>query len=69
MSRYIEFPGCERERLSVVPTTVRHHARAADFFQPVLFYESLYGVEGAADFEGADALVVFGFEEEVEFWR
>lgn len=69
MSRYIEFPGCERERLSVVPTAVRHHSCATDFFEAFFFDESLYGVEGAADFEGADALVVFGFEEEVEFWR
>lgn len=26
------------------------------------------GVEGAADFEGADALVVLAFEEEVHLW-
>lgn len=67
MSRDVEFPGCERQSLSVVPAAVRDDACAADFFQPVLFYEALYGVEGAAHFEGPDALVVLGFEEEVEF--
>ena len=42
--------------------TVRHDAVA-----DLVVAQAAQGVEGAADLEGADALVIFAFEEEVDF--
>jgi len=43
--------------------TVRHDAVA-----DVVVAQSAQGVEGTADLERADTLVVFAFEEEVDLW-
>lgn len=53
--------------LRMVPATMCYYSRAAQVLQTKRRYEPCDGVEGAADFEGADALEVFAFEEQAEF--